>query len=160
MNSNITSNSLDKVVNALESKLIPELENKAIQLKKRFPNSIFETASYRVANEVHTLGLRCGPSKSTSRKDRFSLHVNVFCTNGISLRGFVGWNDSYTDSAGSGHTYYEAMTKSYENVTKASLNGFYGELPNLYAGLTRALRRGHPPSRLERFWNRLTHRCD
>jgi hypothetical protein len=155
-----TNHPIDAVVKALEIKLLPELGNHAAMLKMKFPDFIFETFSLRHANEVHTLGLRCHSNKSTSVRDTFSLHINVFAIKGISVRGFVGWNSFYKDSRGMGRRHFEAMTRSYKNVTSDNLSCLYQEIPKLYAGLKRALKRGHPPSRLERFWNRLTHRCD
>jgi hypothetical protein len=151
---------IDTVVKALEIKLLPEVENHAAALKTKFPDYIFETFSIRHVNEVHTLGLRCHSNKSASAKDIFSLHINVLGVKGISVRGFVDWNSIYKDQAGMGRRHFEAMTRSYKNVTKENLNDLYQEIPKLYGGLKRALERGHPPSRLERFWNRLTRRCD
>jgi hypothetical protein len=148
------------VIKALEIKLLPELENHARTLKVEFPDFIFETVSLRHADKLHTLGLRCHSNKSNSVRDSFSLHINVFAIREISARGFVGWISFYKDSRGTGRTHFEAMTRSHENVTKENLDGLYQEIPKLYAGLKRALKRGHPPSRLERFWNRLIHRCD
>jgi hypothetical protein len=155
-----TNHPIDTVVKALEIKLLPEFENQAAILKKEFPGFAFETRSLRHVDQLHTLGLRCRSNKTDSMRDAFSLHINVFDVKGISARGFVGWNSFYTDSKGTGRTHFEAMTRSYKNLTKDNLDGLLQEIPKLYAGLKRAIKRGHPPSRLERIWNRHTHRCD
>jgi hypothetical protein len=155
-----TNHPIDAVVKTLEMKLLPEFENQVAILKKEFPEFIFETRSLRHADQLHTLGLRCHSNKTDSIRDAFSLHINVFDIKGISARGFVGWNSFYTDSKGTRRTHFESMTRSYKNLTKDNLDGLFHEIPKLYVGLKRALKKGHPPSRLERIWNRLTHRCD
>jgi hypothetical protein len=146
---------MDQIVTTLESVLLPELKRRRAHLAEDLRYTDAKIVSLRHADVVHTIGLTCHPVSSATEEESYSVSVNIIGISGISLRGFVAWDQPFLLNRLPGYTICEAMTPYFRLESDDRIAGFLALLPALFKGFERGLRRGCPPSTLRQFWNRL-----
>jgi len=145
----------EQIVEETEKLIRPELQRRceALATDNQFTNA--HVGSIRHAGCLHTIGLSCHPVASSSPDDTFSIHVNIFDVEGISMRGFVGWYQPFIVGKLPGYTIREGMTRPFRFNPGETLADFILLLPSLYVAFERGRRRGCPPRAIRRLWNRI-----
>lgn len=149
---------MDPVVNALEIALLPELERRRTLLSEDARFADTNVFSLRHAEVIHTMGLSCHPVSAATAEESYSVYVNIIGISGISLRGFVCWDQPFVLNRLPGYTIPEAMTRPFALESANRLDEFLALLPALFRGFERGLRRGQPPPALRQVWNRIVLR--
>lgn len=104
---------------------------------------------------THIMGLTCHPVSAATAEESYCVEVMTVGSSGIHVRGYVWWQQPCMIDRPRGHAIWEALTRWCPVDSEKRMDAFLAILPGLWKGFERGLRRGHPPSTLTSWWNRL-----
>ena len=129
---------MEEAVSVLEAALLADMAAFGDSLSRLLPGIATETFSHRHAHILHSLGLNCFPAGANALDERcVSLIVNVIDHAGLSVKGFVVWQEP--------SCHEEAETAGYEKLGLEELAEFCQRVRELFDPLRAAALRGGPP---------------
>ncbi len=141
----------EKLVNCLESLIVPELEARARSLRGGPHFDEVRVTSQHQADRLHAIVIACHPKWSTDPCEHLTFTITICDEKWLSARADVSWDQIFRTGTSAGYVKPEGRGRMRKIATERDVCSFMEDWRILAARFDQAAAKGHPSARLLRF---------